>query len=240
MSIGNRPPALALAGVTRSFGYPPLEILHGIDLIVEHGELLALVGPSGSGKSTLLNILGTLDRPTTGTVHVDGFDVSALGDLELSRLRAWRIGFVFQQFLLIPERTAAENVADGLLYTGMPVRQRRARAQEALDRVGLGNRRTHRPSELSGGEQQRVAIARAVAGSPSVVLADEPTGNLDSKTGAEIMDLLCELNAQGTTMLIITHEHRLAERLPRMVSIHDGLITEDRRASQFVWAGAPR
>ncbi len=222
-----RPPALELRGVTRSFGDPPLEILHGIDLRVEHGELVAIVGPSGSGKSTLLNILGTLDRPTTGTVHIDGIDASTLDDRSLSRLRAWRIGFVFQQFLLLAERTAAENVADGLLYTGMPPRERRERAHEALERVGLSHRAHHRPGELSGGEQQRVSFARAIVVAPAVVLADEPTGNLDSRTGADIIDLIHGLHADGTTILVITHDHATASGMPRQVTLRDGRIVDD-------------
>jgi putative ABC transport system ATP-binding protein len=204
--------------------------LRGVDLDIDRGEMVAIVGPSGSGKSTLLNVMGTLDRPTTGQVVVDGFDVAGLSDRELSALRARRIGFVFQLFHLAPGVPALDNVADGLLYTGASLRQRRERAARALERVGLGHRLTHRPHELSGGEQQRTAIARAVVGQPTLLLADEPTGALDSHAGEGLMRLLADLHEAGTTIVVITHDHQVAAHLPRQVSMLDGRVVGDRTA----------
>ncbi|MGX2992812.1 ABC transporter ATP-binding protein [Streptomyces sp. JNUCC 64] len=204
--------------------------LRGVDLTVEQGELLAIVGPSGSGKTTLLQLIGTLDRPTSGTVRVAGHDVGALPDARLSALRARHIGFVFQHFHLMAGRGAVDNVADGLLYASVPSGARRARAREALRRVGLGHRLSHTPGELSGGERQRVAIARALVGEPRIVLADEPTGALDSASGAVVMDLLREVNAAGTTVCVITHDQETADALPRRVRLRDGRIVSDRRA----------
>ena len=208
-------------------GDPPTRVLHGVDVLVRRGELLAIVGPSGSGKSTLLHIMGTLDRPTSGDVQVAGHDIARLSDRQLSALRAREIGFVFQQFFLLPGMSATDNVADGLLYTGRRLRDRRARAREALERVGLGYRLDYNTEKLSGGERQRVAIARALVGQPSVVLADEPTGNLDSRSGDALVELLHELNDDGSTIVVITHDHDIAGSLRRQVAMRDGLIEAD-------------
>jgi len=209
--------------------YGDVVALRSVDLRIEPGEMLAIVGPSGSGKSTMLNIMGTLDRPTSGTLRIDGRDVGTLGDRALSALRARTIGFVFQQFHLAPGVPAIDIVADGLLYAGPPLRRRRAEAERALHRVGLGHRLRHRPHQLSGGEQQRVAIARAVLGDPPLLMADEPTGNLDSASGAKVMALLRELNDGGTTVVVITHDRDIAAALPREVRIRDGRVEEDGR-----------
>jgi len=204
--------------------------LRGVSLAVEDGELLAIVGPSGSGKSTLLHVLGTLERPSAGTIRIDGHEASTLSARSLAALRASAIGFVFQQFFLLDGRSALDNVADGLLYGGRPLGERRARAEEALVRVGLAHRLEHRPNQLSGGEQQRVAVARSIVGEPRILFADEPTGNLDTVSGQAVVDLLRELNRGGTTVIVITHDRELALELPRRVELRDGLVELDTAA----------
>jgi len=222
-------PVLVLRDVVKTYG--DVHALRGVSLVVDPGELVAVVGPSGSGKSTMLNIVGTLDRPTSGTLSIAGNPVETMTDDALAELRADHIGFVFQHFHLQAGATAAENVADGLLYAGVPHRERHRRAIAALERVGLGHRVEHRPPQLSGGEKQRVAIARAIVGDPTILLADEPTGALDTASGAAVLDLLRELNAGSTTVLVITHDLDLAAALPRQVRMRDGEVQQDSRGA---------
>ncbi len=224
--------ALELSSVTKEFpGSPPVRALDDVSLTVNDGELLAVVGPSGSGKSTLLNVVGTLDRPTKGTVLIDGIDTAKLSDNDLSGVRANKIGFVFQQFFLLPGMSAIDNVANGLLYQGVEIEERRELSVAALKRVGLGHRLGHNPNELSGGERQRVAIARALVHRPAFVLADEPTGNLDSETTGAVMDLIRGLNDEGSTIIVITHDRTIAKALPRQVEVLDGRIQSDSKST---------
>jgi putative ABC transport system ATP-binding protein len=219
---------ISLHNVVKDYpGPPPVRALDGISLDIAGGELVAIVGPSGSGKSTLLHIMGTLDRPSSGRVFLSARDVTKLSDGQLSGMRAHSIGFVFQQFFLLEAETALGNVADGLLYTGMPVAERRRRAGRALRRVRLGHRLDHPATKLSGGERQRVAVARAIVGHPSIVLADEPTGNLDSRSSDEIVALLEDLNRDGITIVVITHNVEVATRFPRRIAMLDGRVEYD-------------
>lgn len=221
-------PALELINATKSYpGTPPVNALCDVSLSVDHGEMVAVVGPSGSGKSTMLHIMGTLDRPSEGAVKIDGIDTSTVNDKQLAGIRAAKIGFVFQQFHLLQGTTALDNVANGLLYLGVNPAQRREAASRALERVGLGHRMEHQPNKMSGGERQRVAIARALVHEPAFVLADEPTGNLDSKSGASVTDLLRALHDDGTTIVLITHDEAIARSFSRQVHLLDGRVVKD-------------
>ncbi len=227
-AVAPRSPVLELIDVVKAYpGNPPVVALAGVDLRIDEGELVAIVGPSGSGKTTLLHVMGTLERPTSGVVRIAGQDTSTMSDPQLSGLRARRLGFVFQQFFLLDSLSVLDNVADGLLYRGGRITERRRLAHAALERVELGHRLTHRPNQLSGGEQQRTAIARALAGLPALVMADEPTGNLDSATGASLLELLRELHRDGTTIVVITHDLEVAAAMDRRVEIRDGRILRD-------------
>jgi putative ABC transport system ATP-binding protein len=234
-------PVLEVDNVTKSYpGEPPVRALRGVNLTIGPGELVGIVGPSGSGKTTLLQLMGTLDRPTSGRVRITGLDVGSMADDDVAYMRATRIGFIFQQFFLAEHSTVLDNVADGLLYAGTPLKQRRQRAIEALDLVGLGNRGTARPTQLSGGQRQRVAIARALVGQPAIVLADEPTGNLDQATGQSILALIDQLHRRGSTIVVITHDHTVADRMLRKVEILDGRIVADAGLGEGIDPGAPR
>jgi len=232
-------PVLELDRVTKVYGqHPPVPALRGVSFSVQRGELVGIVGPSGSGKSTLLHVMGTLEQPTSGVVRIGGVDAAQLGDRDLSLLRAREIGFVFQQFFLAEHETVLENVAGGLLYSGVAAAERREQAGDVLAAVGLGDRLRARPTQLSGGERQRVAIARAIVGRPSIVLADEPTGNLDSTTGASIMALMHELNTAGATIIMITHDADLADQLSRQIRVLDGLVVSDSRRDRAIPAAS--
>lgn len=226
-------PAIELRDVVKTYmmGETEVRALRGASMKVDEGEFVAIMGPSGSGKSTLLNMIGALDVPTEGTVTIGGTDVSTLSESELSLLRRDQIGFVFQEFNLIGTMTALDNVALPLVFRGMPRQDRKDRAREVLEQVGLGDRLTHRPAELSGGQQQRVSMARALVGDPNVILADEPTGNLDTKTGDTVMNLLEELNDAGKTVVMVTHDPHDAEFADRVVDITDGVTSRREEAS---------
>ena len=227
-------PAVELVNVSRRYpGQPPVESLSDVSLRIDAGELVAIVGPSGSGKTTLLNIVGTLDRPTSGAVRIAGVDTARMGDAELSGFRAAHLGFVFQQFFLLDGMTVLDNVAGGLLYRGVAAGERRHLAGRALDRVGLGHRLTHRPNQLSGGERQRAAIARALVGGPTLVLADEPTGNLDSAAGAQILDLIRDLHRGGAAIAVVTHNFELAGAMDRRIELRDGCVVRESRAARY-------
>ena len=232
-------PAIELRDVHKRYGtVSPVDALRNVSLTIDDGELVSIIGPSGSGKTTLLHVMGALLRPTSGTVRIAGTATSSLSDPALSALRAHQLGFVFQDYVLIAGATALENVADGLLYCGIARRERQSRAREALDRVGLAARTTHTPPQLSGGERQRVAIARALVGNPTLVLADEPTGNLDSHSSDAILELLAELNADGVTIAIITHDQQVADATWRTIEIRDGTVIADQTTSTTVAAGS--
>jgi len=230
---GHPPPVLEVDSVTKIYQtQPPVTALRCVNFSVGAGELVAIVGPSGSGKTTLLHLMGTLDRPTSGTVLLAGTDVAALSDREVAFLRASRIGFVFQHFFLAEHKSLLDNVADGLLYTGVRMAARREQAVDALSAVGLASRADAQPTQLSGGQRQRVAIARALAGEPAIILADEPTGNLDQATGQSILALFSSLHERGTTIVLITHDMGIARRMPRRVEMLDGCVTADTRSGQ--------
>ena len=234
------PPALEVDSVTKTYpSEPPVTALRGVSFSVAAGELAAIVGPSGSGKTTLLHLMGTLDRPSSGSVRIAGTDVAALSDREVAFLRASRIGFVFQQFFLAEHKSLLDNVADGMLYAGVKIARRRAMALDALGAVGLAGRAEARPTQLSGGQRQRVAIARALAGEPAIILADEPTGNLDQATGQSILELFEALHQRGATIVLITHDMGIARRMPRRIEVLDGRIVADTRTDGSRSTGAP-
>jgi putative ABC transport system ATP-binding protein len=225
---GTLPPLLDVEDLTKTYrGEPPVEALRGVNLTIGPGELVGIVGPSGSGKTTLLQLMGTLDRPTGGRVRLTGLDTARMADEDVAFLRATRIGFIFQQFFLAEHATVLDNVADGLLYAGIPLKERRRRALDALELVGLAERPHARPTQLSGGQRQRVAIARALVGQPAIVLADEPTGNLDQTTGQSILALIDQLHRSGSTIVVITHDDAIARRMPREVELLDGRVVAD-------------
>ncbi|VAW33225.1 ABC-type antimicrobial peptide transport system, ATPase component [hydrothermal vent metagenome] len=222
----NQPAVIEMTNITKSYqmGTQVVHALRGVDISIKEGEMVAIMGPSGSGKSTLMNMIGCLDVPSNGVYTLDGIDVSTLSDDEQAKIRNKRIGFVFQQFNLLPRTSALKQAALPLMYAGYNLSERNQRAKEALQKVGLGDRTDHRPDELSGGQQQRVAIARAIATNPSIILADEPTGALDTKTGEEILDLFEEFNKQGMTIIMVTHDPEVAERAERIIWLRDGLL----------------